>query len=500
MLALACAFAMALGALCAGQAIGLAQALVGLWSGASMHEQLGWIALFAGCFIGRSIVGNGEEALMDGFARRSADRLRRTFLEALWQGGPALVRAHGSAASTADALEGVDAIETLVRILIPKMANVMVVPAVLLVCLFWLDWVSGLIALACYPFTVLLMRLIGQSAGSEAQRRYAQFEQLSSSFVDISSGVGTLRAFGVERAFAERIFTVSERFRALTMKTLRIAMLSTTVLDLFATLCLAGVAIMLGFRLVEGTMAFFPALASLMLVPEFFKPIREYGEDYHATLEGKAALASIEELIHRSAHPDDVERTPEFSCRLDRVTAKIEVLLAKPGIIGIVGPSGSGKTTLLARIAGFAPSGGMRNTARARHVAYIPQTPYLFRASLRDNVAFYRPDADDAEVRDAIARVGLSDVVAQLPYGLDTIIGDAGRPLSGGQAHRVAVARALLDPTRDLWLLDEPTAHLDACTAQELIEHIAPLMEGKTVLVAMHDDAWLPHVSEVIEL
>lgn len=495
MLAIACAFAVGLGALCTGEAIGLAQAIVGLWNGEGLSGQAVWIALFAICFMGRAALSNGEEALMDAFARRTAKHLRQQFLEALWRGGPALVREQGSAACAADAVEGADAVEDLVRILIPKMANVVVIPLVVLACLFWLDWVSGLIALCCYPFTMLLMRLIGQSAGAEARWRYAQFERLSAGFVDIASGVGTLNAFGATRAFAERIFAVSERFRELTMKTLRIAMLSTTVLDLFATLCLAGVAIMLGFRLVDGAVAFFPALASLMLVPEFFKPIREYGEDYHATLDGTAALTSIRSIVDRAGTPaKDADARACVSERFEHARARVEQLIAEPGIIGIMGPSGSGKTTLLAQLAGFSQAD------RMRHVASIPQAPYLFRASLRDNIAFYRPDANEAAVRDAIARVGLDGLLAQLPEGLDTIIGDAGRPLSGGQAHRVAVARALLDPARDLWLLDEPTAHLDAQTAHDLIARLLPLMRGKTVVVAMHDDAWLPHVSEVVQL
>lgn len=496
--------AVVLGALAVGQAWGLAAAIVGLWQGGELAAQVGWVALFCACFLLRRAVAAAEDAALERYAERIADGLRLGLLEAAWRGGPAFVRARGSAAVAASAMEGADEASAYVRMMFPKAANVIFEPLVMLVALFWLDWVSGLIALACFPFMVLFMRLIGQSAGAEARGRYAQFEELSASFADIASGMETLRAFGAVERFAGRVFALSERFRELTMKTLRIAMLSTAVLDLFATLCLAGVAIMLGFRLVDGTMQFLPALCALMLVPEYFKPVREYGEDYHATLNGKAALEAIRGIqdatsTERAANergdagaaqqhlaaderPFPIDASPEELLELLGLRAGIS------GCAGVVGPSGAGKTTLLNGIAGLA---GARCDAWVRRVAYLPQDPYIFRASLRDNVAFYAPDASDAQVREVLAAVGLGTFAEGLPEGLATRIGDGERELSGGQAQRVAVARALLDPARDLWLLDEPTAHLDAATEAELIACLRPLMTGRTVVVATHSAAWL---------
>lgn len=481
--------AVVLGALAVGQAWGLAAAIVGLWQGGELAAQVGWVALFCACFLLRRAVAAAEDAALERYAERIADGLRLGLLEAAWRGGPAFVRARSSAAVAASAMEGADEASAYVRMMFPKAANVIFEPLVMLVALFWLDWVSGLIALACFPFMVLFMRLIGQSAGAEARGRYAQFEELSASFADIASGMETLRAFGAVERFAGRVFALSERFRELTMKTLRIAMLSTAVLDLFATLCLAGVAIMLGFRLVDGTMQFLPALCALMLVPEYFKPVREYGEDYHATLNGKAALEAIRgmqsaeaagALEGAAAELDDA--TPEM------LLSRLGMRAGISGCAGVVGPSGAGKTTLLNGIAGLA---GARCDAWVRRVAYLPQDPYIFRASLRDNVAFYAPDASDAQVREVLAAVGLGTFAEGLPEGLATRIGDGERELSGGQAQRVAVARALLDPARDLWLLDEPTAHLDAATEAELIACLRPLMTGRTVVVATHSAAWL---------
>lgn len=504
MLAASIARALALGLLVVGQAAGLTWAIVGLWQGGALAAQAAWVALFCACFLLRRAVADAEDAMLERYAARTARELRGQLLEAVWDGGPALVRAHGSAAVAADAIEGADAVEEYVRIMFPKAANVVVVPLVILIAMFALDWVSGLISLACYPFILLFMRLIGQSAGAEARKRYAEFETLSASFTDMASGLETLRAFGASRRFAERVFALSERFRELTMKTLRIAMLSTTVLDLFATFGLAGVAIMLGFRLVDGTMQLFPALCVLMMVPEYFKPVREYGEDYHSTLNGKAALGAIAALLGAQTADEDGARAGAAAAAdasvgaaagqstPEQALASLGLRPGVPGCAGVVGKSGAGKTTLLDRIAGLS---GARDDAWAARVAYLPQEPYLFRTSLRDNVAFYAPDADDAQVRDALAAAGLGAFAASLPDGLDTRIGDGGRELSGGQAQRVAIARALLDPARDLWLLDEPTARLDAQTEAELIACMLPLMRDKTVVVATHSAAWLPHLA-----
>ncbi|WP_165062697.1 thiol reductant ABC exporter subunit CydD [Adlercreutzia sp. ZJ154] len=490
-IAAAIAFAVILGILCAAQAFGLARAIVGIWEGNSLQAQMVWILLFCACFIARRIVLNFEDAMLEKYAHKEASALRAKMLDTLWEKGPTLTREYGSAALAANAIDGIDAVEEYIHTMIPKTVNVLFIALILLIAMFALDWVSGLIALVCYPFIILFMRLIGQSAGSEAAKRYAEFETLSSGFMDVTSGVETLKSFGMGKRFADKIFAMSERFRELTMKTLRIAMLSTTVLDLFATLCLAAVAIMLGFRLVDGSIQFFPALCVLMMVPEYFKPVREYGEDYHATLNGKSALNAIVEIT---------EGKPKVPHAENPFMAELHLENMKPGQtvkIGIVGPSGSGKTTLLNQIAKLS---GKRDNSWTSRIAYIPQDPYIFHASLFENVAFYAPRATESEVLDALAAVGLDEFIRSLADGIETRIGDGGRNLSGGQAQRVAVARALLDQKRDIWLLDEPTAHLDAQTEANLIECVLPLMQGKTVIMAIHGDAWLGHMDRIITL
>ncbi|WP_165047813.1 MULTISPECIES: thiol reductant ABC exporter subunit CydD [unclassified Adlercreutzia] len=534
-----------------GQAWALASFIVGVWAGSSLAAEAPWLAAFLACFVGRQVILAAQDAYLDRYAYARAHELRERALRAVFAAGPRLTAARGSGAVVADVVEGVDSVETYVALIIPKMSAVVIIPLVLLLAIFPLDWVSGLIALVCFPFIILYMVMIGHTASDEAARRHAQFQVMSSHFVDSVRGIDTLKAFGLARAHSARIFAVSERFREVTMKTLRIATLSSAVLDAFATLALAAVAIMLGFRLVDGDLAFFPALAVLILVPEYFKPIREFAADYHATLDGKTALAALGELIAEGeglaegASPEAApsfevavqapaapEAAPSFEAPAQSPAAAAPSLVfsgvgfsypdfegalsdvsfsfAAPCKVAVVGASGSGKSTLLSLIGGFAdPTCGtmraagaltptLRTPAWQRRVAYIPQDPYVFHASVRDNVAFYRPDATDVQVREALAFVGLDGVVDALERGVDEPIGAGARELSGGQAQRIALARAFLARERDVLLLDEPTAHLDIETELELKQHMLALMEGRLAFVATHRLHWVADADYVL--
>lgn len=531
-LAVVCALTLLRAFCIVGQAWGLARALVGFWEGSSLGALAGWIALFALCFLLRQAIGAAQERFMERFARERADELRTRLLEALYDAGPAVVSRHGSAATVAAAIEGVRNVETYLGIMYPKVVAVVVVPLVLLVSIFPLDWVSGLIALVCFPFIILYMVMIGYTAKDDAARRHGEFVRMSNHFIDSLRGIDVLRAFGRARAHATQIFEASERFRDMTMKTLRIATLSSAVLDMFATLALAAVAIMLGFRLVEGALPFFPALAVLILVPEYFRPIREFASDYHATLDGRTSLAEIERIVSRAdeLRDDRARRTcalpagsGDGSCTLAfhdvsferdgaHLLGGVTFTVTGPARIGVVGASGAGKSTLLALIGGFEdPASGVIAVDGAKtsslgveawrsRVALMPQDPYLFHGTLRENIAFYAPDAPDERVAEAVRAAGLEAVVEALPAGLDTEMGAGARSFSGGEAQRIALARALLDPHRDVLLFDEPTAHLDIETEYDLKERMLPAMEGKLVFFATHRLHWLLDMDYVLVL
>lgn len=557
-LALLACCAAALGALAVGQGLALARAVAVLWEGAAPADAAPAAAAFLACYVARQLVRNIQDARMERYARERADALRRDLLAAYYDGGPRLLQRLGTGVTATAALEGVDRVQTYLELMLPKLAAVALVPLIVLGQVALLDWVSGVIALAAYPTAIMFMVILGLTAQERAVRRHAEFQRLSNHFIDTLRGLETLRLFGRSRAHGKHVLAVSERFRAATVRTLAAGTLSSAVLDLIATFGLAAVAIMLGFRLSDGTLPLFPALAVLVLVPEYFAPLRDFAADFHATLDGKNALSQVTGVLAQaggtggavareegtgtgaasarsgkaadaSGRATDSGRAPiapwgpdsalelrgvgfSYSPGGDGAPALRDVDLSMRGFerIGITGPSGAGKSTLVSLLAGFetpsagailvdgVPVDGLHRPDWQRQVAYIPQAPHLFHATLRENLAWYRPDADDAAIEGAVRAVGLDALACELPRGLDTVIGEGARALSGGEAHRVALARAALDPTRRVWILDEPTAHLDIETELELKERLLPLLEGRLVIFATHRLHWMRDMDVVL--
>lgn len=523
------AFALCAAGLIILQSACLAWAITALWMGVPLSAAAGAVGGFFVAFAVRLGIVAFQERAAARFAERASSKLRRAYLDALGSAGPQIARSFGLAACVLSATEGVASVRSYLEDAVPKRAQMMVVPLCLAVAICCFDALSGVIALICLPLIMVFMQLIGHTASDDAARRHAGFTQMSNHFLDALRGLSTLRAFGRAATYGKTVFAASEGYRRHVMRTLRTATLSSTVLDIFATCGLAAVAIMLGFRMVEGEVLFFPALTVLLLVPEFFMPIRAYARGYHATLTGASALADLERVLLFADEQAALEveyESMESELALDRaicapgvpdirldgvsiahgsehhVLTKVGFDLAGARLVVVTGPSGAGKSSLLDVLAGFAdPSSGrifvngeeaesLRRPDWHGRVSYIPQRPHLFDGTLKENVAFYRPDATDDEVRAALDDVGLG-WLAEGEHGLSLPLGEGGRALSGGEAHRIALARTLVDAARDVIVLDEPTAHLDIETELEVKDVLLRAFSGKLVIMATHNLHWV---------
>lgn len=526
-----------LAALMVGQAAALAWALTLLWGGSALSGVAAQLGAFALCFIGKQAATNIQAKQLELFAAARTEEFRQELSKHLYEGGAPLTQKLGTGAASTLCLDGIDNIEQYMSTALPRTVALVTVPFVLLAVIVFQDWVSALIALLVFPAIILQMVLIGSTAQEEAGKQHREYQRLANHFIDSLRGIDTLKYFGRSNEQADRVYETSEKFRIATMKTLRTATLSGAVLDAFSTISLAAVAVMLGFRLVDGSITLLPALFVLVIMPDYFRPIREFASDYHATLNGKNTLTQVLEVLGCSAETaaKKESHTPGLQVDAPKLepwqelsvltfehigisyegeTALKDVSCSFGGFrkYGIVGPSGCGKTTLAQLLAGvLQPTQGsivvnnhaietLSMSSWRKQVAYLPQSPHIFSTTLRNNLTFYQPDATEEEIAHALELVGLTSLVTELPKGLDTVVGEGGRSLSGGQSQRVALARAVLHRTCLVLVFDEPTAHLDIETEWELKQRMLPLMEGKLVFFATHRLHWLSEMDEILLL
>lgn len=526
-----------LAALMVGQAAALAWALTLLWGGSALSSVAAQLGAFTLCFIGKQAVSNIQAKQLELFAAARTEEFRQELSKHLYEGGAPLAQKLGTGAASTLCLDGIDNIEHYLSTALPRTVALVTVPFVLLAVIVFQDWVSALIALLVFPAIILQMVLIGSTAQEEAGKQHREYQRLANHFIDSLRGIDTLKYFGRSNEQADRVYETSEKFRIATMKTLRTATLSGAVLDAFSTISLAAVAVMLGFRLVDGSITLLPALFVLVIMPDYFRPIREFASDYHATLNGKNTLTQVLEVLGCSAETAAKKESHTPGLQIDAPklepwqelsvltfehigisyegeTALKDVSCSFGGFrkYGIVGPSGCGKTTLAQLLAGvLQPTQGsivvnnhaietLSMSSWRKQVAYLPQSPHIFSTTLRNNLTFYQPDATEEEIAHALELVGLTSLVTELPKGLDTVVGEGGRSLSGGQSQRVALARAVLHRTCLVLVFDEPTAHLDIETEWELKQRMLPLMEGKLVFFATHRLHWLSEMDEILLL
>jgi ATP-binding cassette, subfamily C, bacterial CydD len=424
----------------------------------------------------------------------------------------ALDSTEGGELATA-AVAGVDGLGDYFAGYLPQLVLVYIVPVLVLVYVATLDLESAGIMLVTLPLVPVFMWLIGRYTQERTRERWQALQLLSTHFLDVVRGLPTLRAFNRSRPQTATMSEVGESYRAETMATLRVAFLSGSVLELAATLGVALVAVTVGVRLVDGSLGFRAGLTVLILAPELYLPFRQLGAQFHSSADGLAAAARILELLDAEpAVHDTGTRIPpspaESSVRLENVSFTFP---ARPGLVldrfdlelspgetvALIGESGAGKSTvasLLLRLAeptaGRVTVGGVDLTecsARAWRelVAWVPQQPTLFRATIADNIRLGDASASLERVRAAARLAGADEFVAELPDGYDTVVGDGGRTVSFGERRRIALARALIREA-PLLILDEPTADLDPASAELVADALEELHGRVTILVIAH--------------
>ena len=427
------------------------------------------------------------------------------------------------------ATRGLDALDDYVARYLPQLVLAVLVPIAVLVVVLDADWLSALIIALTLPLIPVFMALVGWQAQDYTCKQWHLLSRLGGHFLDAVEGLPTLAIFRRAKAEVALIRRTSQAHREATVRSLRIAFLSALVLELLATLSVALVAVQIGIRLLSGQLDLETALFVLILAPEAYLPLREVGARFHASMEGVAAAEQVFAVLDRPGRVPPGGGAPvpggPPGLRFEgvRLTHPSRVVPALSGVdlavpagrtVLLTGTSGAGKTTLLSVLLRFADADEGRITvdgmdlrdlpvdAWRRRIAWLPQRPYLFDASVADNVRLGVPDADDEAVARAVALAEAADVVAALPDGLNTLLGERGTRLSAGQRQRIALARAFLRRLdgASLVLLDEPTAHLDPDNAAAVRAGVARLLEGATGIVVAHDAGWADLADEVVRL
>ncbi len=424
--------------------------------------------------------------------------------------GPAYTRGERGGEWVNTATNGVEALDSYLREYLPQLALAALLPVAMLVVVFPVDILSGVVLLLTAPLIPVFMILIGKAAGALNRRQWLNLSRMSAHFLDVLQGLTTLKLFGRSHAQIEIIGRISDQFRQATLDVLRVAFLSALVLELVATISTAIVAVEIGLRLLAGGLDFERALFVLVLAPEFYLPLRTLGLRFHAGVAGVTAAQRIFEMLETTPHtsPDDGQPLPPLRLHLrfeqvvyaygDRPALHGLSLEIRPGErVALVGPSGGGKTTISQLIlrfieaqAGHITVAGYPLTALSaarwrEQIAWVPQIPYLFNATAADNIRAGRTDASLAQVERAARNAHAHDFIMALPQGYETRIGERGARLSGGQAQRIALARAFL---RDapLVILDEATANLDPETEVQIQDSIEQLLQERTAIIIAH--------------
>ncbi|MCF8527658.1 MAG: thiol reductant ABC exporter subunit CydD [Candidatus Nanopelagicales bacterium] len=503
--------------------------------GASWSDVRDSVVLIASVFAGRALIAWAAEVAAVRASSRAKQQLRSAAMEHVLALGPTGPGATDPGGTAALITRGVDALDGYYARYLPQLVLAVIVPIAVLATVLGQDILSAVIIAVTLPLIPLFMALIGMYTKSQVDRQWRTLGVLSGHFLDLVSGLPTLKAFGRAKTQVEAIRAVGDRYRSSTMGVLRVSFLSSLALELLATLSVALVAVSVGLRLAEDQIVYPVALFVLLLAPEAYLPLRLVGQHFHAAAEGLGAADRVFTILETPAPTGGDEVLPRGGVTIEaidlsaRYPGRDELALsrvtftASPGTVtAVVGGSGGGKSTLLSAILGFisADSGSLNvrvtDTATSldaldmqqwrQRIAWVPQRAHLPSRDLADTptvsdaVGIREGSIADERVWEALADAGIADEIRALPGGLNSELAADGSGLSVGQLQRLSLARALIT-SADVVLLDEPTAALDPVTERSVVAAIGRLAEqGRTVIVVAHRPALLDVATQVIRV
>ena len=489
--------------------------------GANFKEVTPLFLLLIGIILARGAVSGGAEISAASMAVRIKQELRGQVLPKIFRLGPAYLGEGQSGEISSTITQGIESIDAYFSQFIPQIILAALIPIMILVVVFPLDWISGLTLLLTAPLIPFFLYLIGRATERVTGRQFTALSRMSAFFLDTLHALATIKQFGKSRQRLDEVRSINDDYSRATMAVLQITFLSALALEMLGTLSTALIAVQIGLRLLRGAMVFEQALFILIITPEFYLPLRNLGLRYHASMNGVSAAGRIFAILDRAEpgespqhqlgeqperielpNPDRIEvqfdtvryQHPE---RNNQVLDGVSFTIPPGGITALVGRSGAGKSTIIQLLLRFivpgsgfilvngVPLESIPAATWRRSIAWVPQQASLFEDTILENLRVANPMASQESAEQAAKKAGIHDLISALPDGYHTLVGEGGARFSGGERSRIAIARAFLRDAPFL-ILDEPTANLDVESETAVQNAVMELSRGRTVLIIAH--------------
>ena len=495
----------------------------------ALNDHTALLALLLCCLVGRVFLTRIQGVLSEKASLNIRKAIRHKMLVHWRVSSPVYLQNTSTGAFATQFVEDIEAMDGYFSRYWPQQALAIISPLLILCVITYLNWLCALLLFISAPLIPLFMILVGMGAEQLNQKYSTMRQRLAGHFLDRVSNLSNIKLLGAQQSVFKEVESNSDQYRSIIMKTLKVAFLTSTVLEFFTSIAIAALAIYIGFSLYGAitwgpaqSITLFTGLSILILAPEFFQPLRNLSQYYHDRATALGAANNLVESfatdgnsrdktkqVHVIGEASNSIKTGSVQCQAQganlklsnlsvgyekRLARKFNIELSIGSMFVVSGNSGSGKTTLLNTIAGFIPAlggelfvgPGFDKTAPNTKMAYLPQKAWIKNDTIYENLAALAPQASKAEMLDVLKQLGLDKELELKRAGVDTRIGEHGQGLSGGQMQRIAFARALLNPT-PIILLDEPTAKLDFISKELIIAALKTLKSERILVIASHD-------------